>query len=307
MSVARRSMCAAAVGIAMMLSWAAPASAVHNGATTCRFDDGVVRLRLASQHSVRLLVNEGRIKYFDLSDSSRFGQCGSAHVRNTDRILISETVAGTTRLQFDQQLGRFGPGRTIEDRGVSEIEVRLGTLTDLWIMGRPRGERITIGSRGVNLNRDRDVDLIGTNLRQIHVWGFEGDDWISGRGGRGTGNAWRSGGLLVVGGDGDDILVGTGRGDVLDGDLGADRIYGRGGNDEIDGGQESDVLFGGAGRDVMWGGSWPDRIEGGAGDDSLFAADSQQDTVNGGDGIDRAETDDVDSVSNVESTTYGQP
>lgn len=102
-------------------------------------------------------------------------------------------------------------------------------------------------------------------------------------------------------------LLGTGRGHVLERDLGADRIYGRGGNDEIDGGQESDVLFGGADRDVMWGGSWPDRTEGGGVDDSLFAADSQPDTVNGGDGMDRAETDDVDSLSTVESTTYGQP
>lgn len=298
-----------AVVAAMLVMGLLPgASALDDGHhTTCRYADGVVRLRLASQHQVRLYVVDRRITFHDLRDSSRGGPCGRARVGNTDRILIRESAPGTARLQFDEQLGRLAPGRTREASGVSEIEVKLGTLKDLWVMTRARAQDITVGAHGVNINGDRDVDLIGDNLRVISVYSADGDDRITASGGRGTGEAWNRGSLIVYAGDGDDTVIGSRRGDVLDGGLGFDQIEGRAGNDLIDGGQEGDRLYGGSGRDFVTGDSWADEIYGGPGDDTLDAADSTADAVDGGDGEDKAFIDDADDVSAVESPVYGAP
>ena len=102
----------------------------------CTYANGVVTLNLAAEHVTRLLVVDGRIEFADLAHYQFKGRCGSATVRNTDRIRITEDDPGNSQLQFDQQIGRFGPGRTPEANGRSEIEVNLGTLRDIWIMGR---------------------------------------------------------------------------------------------------------------------------------------------------------------------------
>ena len=67
---------------------AAPSAAFHAGSTACSFRDGVITLRLASEHVVRLLVVDGRIEYADLTDYSGTARCGRATVNNTRRIDI---------------------------------------------------------------------------------------------------------------------------------------------------------------------------------------------------------------------------
>ena len=287
----------------------APATAFHNGTTACSYSDGIVRLRLADEHVVRLLVVGGDIEFADLThyDERYYGQCGRATVHNTDRILISETRPGGSRLQFDQQIGRFGPGRTEEASGRSEIEVRLGTLTDLWVMGRDNGEHVTLGQRGANLNNDGDLDLIGTELQEVSFYLMDGPDQFSAEGGRGTGEAYRRGGLVVDGMGGSDVLRGSPRRDLLYGFVGNDRIYGRGGNDDVDGGPHIDRLLGGYGADVMGAEGSDDEVLAGPGDDLILANDSAADTIDGGTGSDHAFIDTLDSTSRVERTTYGNP
>ena len=78
---------------------------------------------------------------------------------------------------------------------------------------------------------------------------------------------------------GDDIVMGTTKGETLHGDEGNDRIYGGSGddlllgwtgNDTLESGSGNDRLFGDAGDDELRGSSGNDRFEGGRGADRLY-------------------------------------
>jgi Ca2+-binding RTX toxin-like protein len=78
----------------------------------------------------------------------------------------------------------------------------------------------------------------------------------------------------INGGDGDDILNGTARNDVMSGGAGNDTLNGADGNDRILGNQGSDTFRGGNGNDeLIWNpGDGNDVMdgEGGGGDDAVF-------------------------------------
>jgi Ca2+-binding RTX toxin-like protein len=59
----------------------------------------------------------------------------------------------------------------------------------------------------------------------------------------------------LVGGFGNDILIGNDKGDLLDGGVGNDYLVGNGGIDTLTGGEGDDILDGGTGNDMMSGGS----------------------------------------------------
>jgi Ca2+-binding RTX toxin-like protein len=100
------------------------------------------------------------------------------------------------------------------------------------------------------------------------------------------------------------ILVGTNRGETIDGSSGPDVLFGRGGrdtlrgadgndmicggtgSDRIDGGAGDDVLLGGAGNDVIRGAEGDDVLRGGWGADLLFGGPGD-DILRGGRGADR--------------------
>ncbi|MCL2929347.1 MAG: hypothetical protein MGG37_15595 [Trichodesmium sp. MAG_R01] len=82
----------------------------------------------------------------------------------------------------------------------------------------------------------------------------------------------------LIGGVGDDTIIGLNGADTLAGRIGNDQIIGsRGndlllgqdGNDELQGRQGNDHLLGGDGDDQLNGGQGRDRINGGPGDDTL--------------------------------------
>jgi hypothetical protein len=290
--------CLALAGVAGM-----PAKA--SAYSWCTYANGVVTLNLAAEHVTRLLVVDGHIAFADLAFYEFRGRCGRATVWNTDRIRITEDDPGNSRLQLDQQIGRFGPGRTREASGRSEIEVNLGTLRDIWIMGRASSEVVTIGERGVNLNGDGDVDLIGSRLAEVTVFANDGDDVVRATGHAGTGDPWQPpiwGYLSASGGDGDDLLVGTSRRDHLYGDVGFDVLSGHRGRDSLYGDEYSDVIRGGAGADYIVGGSWTDVMEAGPGDDFIDAYDLTADDVHGGTGFDSAHVDLNDDLTSIEAT-----
>jgi Ca2+-binding RTX toxin-like protein len=291
---------------AIMAGAVAVTATAASASTGCTFASGVVRLNLEPNHQVRLLVVDGHIEFADLSNYQNKGRCGRATVWNTDRIRITEDDPGNSRLQFDQQIGRFAPGRTREASGRSEIEVNLGTLRDIWVMGRPGSDVVTVGERGVNINGDGDVDLVGSRLAQVFVFAADGDDVVRATGGAGTGDRWlppRWGYLWASGGQGDDLLIGTRRGDSLYGDDGFDDLRGRAGRDWLRGGNHADLIIGGDGDDHIVAGSWPDTVHAGAGDDFIDVYDLGPDEVDGGPGFDSAQADPEDNLSRVESVS----
>ncbi|MEM6896693.1 MAG: peroxidase family protein, partial [Pseudomonadota bacterium] len=75
----------------------------------------------------------------------------------------------------------------------------------------------------------------------------------------------------LVGGSGDDTLLGGARGDILRGDDGADILRGGSGFDRMAGNGGRDLLDGGKGDDTLYGGAAADQILGGAGDDVIWA------------------------------------
>jgi Ca2+-binding RTX toxin-like protein len=77
----------------------------------------------------------------------------------------------------------------------------------------------------------------------------------------------------VDGSDFDDIIIGDGIGNVLEGFDGDDTITGGGGDDVLRGGHGDDVLLGGAGNDTLIGGSGSDTLDGGDGVDTADYSD----------------------------------
>ncbi len=80
----------------------------------------------------------------------------------------------------------------------------------------------------------------------------------------------------IVGGAGDDELVGTNRADIICGLEGNDRLDGKGGRDCLEGGPGDDVLNGGRAIDALHGGEGDDACNGGRGKDSAGGCETIQ-------------------------------
>jgi len=146
--------------------------------------------------------------------------------------------------------------------------------------GRTTGVRVTIdgiaddGEPGEGDNVLPDVEV---------VLGGRGDDVL-------IGNDAFVNALAGLGGN--DILVGGGGEiDILFGDRGNDDLIGGPGVDILDGGRGNDRLRGGAGEDELTGGPGRDVLAGGSGSDDFKARDREGDAVLGGPGSDYAVVD----------------
>lgn len=131
------------------------------------------------------------------------------------------------------------------------------------------------------------------------ILGQGGDDTIDG--GRdlarldgGTGDDHITGTGILIGGTGNDTLLGGRKRDFLYGGSGADSIRGGRASDIIFGGSEDDTCKGEAGNDVIFGEDGRDKLRGGEGNDKLFGAigkdtlfgDEGDDTLYGGENLD---------------------
>ena len=134
-----------------------------------------------------------------------------------------------------------------------------------------------------------------SSIREVQLLGFDGNDTLSVN--------TRSIPAYVVGGAGNDTLmggdepdnfVGGGGKDILDSGGGNDRLDGGNGNDKLLGGLGDDRLIGNDGNDVLIGGDGRDEFFAGAGDDVLYSRDVFIDLLNGGDGSDFAQLDALD-------------
>ena len=73
----------------------------------------------------------------------------------------------------------------------------------------------------------------------------------------------------IYGGSGNDILIGNGLNNTLNGYEGDDVLSGGDGNDTLNGGAGNDKLYGGAGADTLDGGDGNDTLYGESGNDTL--------------------------------------
>ena len=191
----------------------------------------------------------------------------------------------------DELLG--GDGDDLIDGGAGADRLDGGAgWNRLSFRGRREGVTVDLAA-----GRTSDGDSVA-NIKT--VVGGHGDDRLLGSRG--------DDGLL--GWDGDDTLHGRGGEDTLFGERGADRLDGGGGDDQLYGGTGADRLNGGGGDDQLYGESGADSLFSGAGRDRLFggadrdrvhARDGFPDRADCGGGRDHAEIDAKDHVHACET------
>jgi Ca2+-binding RTX toxin-like protein len=243
-----------------------------------------------------------------------------ATTHSIDRIVFRPD-GDNHQLTIDESGGRFEPGASPEPGG-DEIEIvavfprdstRRNLRPGIRILGTPGPDTMRIGRQGrdatainLDIRRDgqhRDADVLG-----LATW--PADYLLDGRGGNdrlgSSGRGREFAGPLpenhvaLRGGDGDDILFGGPRRDLIQTGDGNDVAYGRGGDDRISMGGGFDRVVAGRGDDsiTVWGGassdSPPDLISGGSGRDSIRALDGQVESINCGPGLDHVWIDAFD-------------
>ncbi len=165
--------------------------------------------------------------------------------------------------------------------------VRIGALAFacamMFLVGTPSfgqtcvdGEgNVRAATDGCIVNGRRNKPCVGSSGRDLII-GTNGDDVIVAGGGRDL-IFGRRGNDVICGDDGDDWIHAGWDDDVVHGGAGRDDIRGDFGDDIIAGGADADDIRGGWGDDKIFGEGGGDRIDGGFGDDE----------VHGGPGDDR--------------------
>jgi Ca2+-binding RTX toxin-like protein len=194
--------------------------------------------------------------------------CSDATVSNTDTINATGT-GGEDDFFVDIGGGLFAPGFTDEGDGTSEIEIHVnGAGGDRDLVGADGGalsDFLVLGSDGFNLNADSDADVLFSETEFVGLFGFEGNDTLTSRGGFGTGGPVRA---VLFGFQGNDRLLSGRKADILGGGFGRDVVKGGSGRDLINGGGGADKLFGQKGNDRLAGSGGNDRLVGGPGIDT---------------------------------------
>jgi Ca2+-binding RTX toxin-like protein len=252
----------AAAAIALALGGASAPGA--DAATTCKFSDAVVEVRM-TQHkdSASFATASGTI---GIGGPAGPVTCtgGTPTTRNTDAILIldrSDNLAtaagydGDTRVSIHEP-AVFGPGKTEEPFSEDEIEFFVDTLSgyDSLTLGGLGRQDITVGNDGANWTFDEDADMVGMPFDDIRLFAYRSSDNISGQGGRGTGAPLSTAKYFGIKGEaGDDRLLGSdiAGGDVIEGEDGNDTIEGGAGDDKLRGWTGDDTLDGGPGADTI--------------------------------------------------------
>jgi Ca2+-binding RTX toxin-like protein len=225
----------------------------------------------------------------------RFGAvpapCGAATTANTDSISIAGNAGTTERLTLDQRTGLLGPGATPEFN-IPEIEIAttLGDATDTIVLYLTEGDDVVAqGQNGLSMNSDGDLDVtVSPGAFPMEIYALGGNDIVNARGSGGAGLAFL-GPVVIEGGEGDDLLRGSWKADVLTGGPGKDRLEGHQDVDSIQGGPADDQLTGGDGNDTLVGGAGKDTYSASGGNDVIFADDGEADgSINGGSETDTA-------------------
>jgi Ca2+-binding RTX toxin-like protein len=152
-----------------------------------------------------------------------------------------------------------------------------------WASYANAGGAVTVDlSEGTSSGADGSDDLKGIE----NVLGGIGNDSILGDGLNNVLDGG-NGDDTVLSFVGDDSVVGGDGSDSLIGNEGADTLLGGTGNDTLLGNEQADSLAGGDNNDLLQGGQDTDTLDGGAGDDTL-AGGTGENRLTGGDGNDFA-------------------
>ncbi len=200
--------------------------------------------------------------------------------------LLVDMAATTTQLSAD------GTVLVQLADNVEELSVTAGSDEDRMTVEALPGTGLERLSVDLSTSNDR-FDARDLEDVKVTVMGGSGDDNLIGTAGSDVLNGeggndlirGRAGDDTVIGGTGDDVVIGGGGDDVARGQRGNDDVRGGNGNDLVFGGTEFDTLSGGAGHDFLRGAEDPDFISGGGGDDTLQGVGGE-DELRGGDGND---------------------
>lgn len=146
--------------------------------------------------------------------------------------------------------GQLTDGTTIDARDSVRIEGIGFNDRTLSVNGTQGSDWVVIrqirGEVAVFTNFDSPRAVKSDQVATIHVNTFEGSDTAS------LGRLRRIiSSVVVSGGDGNDMLIGSSNDDILIGGDGRDTVLGRGGDDLIVGGSGLDLLGGGGGQDLL--------------------------------------------------------
>ena len=267
---------ALAVGMSLLLAPAAGASA--GPGASCVYVPQTRQLFVVIKHADEAVPENApdgqavigryadRIAGID-SDSATPVPCsgGEPTVFNTDQVFVRKTRSvESAELGLDLRQGLLAPGVTPERDGTPEIEVSADIGRGKVVIAMTTGpDHVLIGTAeraaAVDFNgveQIHDVDLIAGSSPLV-VYGGLGDDVLDAAPGAGLDPAGaRTSPTTLLGGPGDDLLVGTSRNDLIQGDRGTDLVAAGGGGDVVLGYD----------RHV-------DRIDCGAGDDRFVYVD----------------------------------
>ena len=177
-----------------------------------------------------------------------------------------------------------GPGNDLNiwnnGDGSDSVDGGSGTDTQRVIGADGAGDEFEIGDDAGDAVFERTnlglFTLTLDDVEQLEVRGEDGDDTFTVNDLAGTDLTT----VTFVGGDGDDLLDGTGTAtrlvgfgrddaDTLSGGSASDRLEGGDGDDVLNGNGGADSLFGQSGNDTIFGGNGEDIVNGGAGDDTI--------------------------------------
>ena len=208
------------------------------------------------------------------------------------KVVYARVNAGgsTTALTSDPRHGSDFDGRLSGTKGPDVIIAP--PRTENHISGRKGDDCLFGGSRQDKLQGNAGNDLLVGYGQNDQLFGEDGDDILFGG----------SNDDRLKGQDGNDYLFGGPGDDSVGGGNDDDKAYGNEGDDTVSGHRGDDEVYGGEGNDRIAGNPGTDVLQAGDGDDKLFldADDLSAITkgnqtfkwINGGDGHDRAHTDD---------------
>lgn len=189
----------------------------------------------------------------------------------------------------------------------SDVETLIGGAGNDHIVGSSSANLLMgNGGKDTLIGGDGNDTLSGGNKNDLLIGGKGADFLIGGPGGADRADySDRTAALSLtldgIANDGEtdenDNLAGTI--EVLVGGAGDDTIIGSGRSQLFFGGGGDDLLRGGGGGDTLQGDDGNDTLMGEGGDDVIFARDGGRDLIIGGSGTDLADTDGADNVSAI--------
>jgi Ca2+-binding RTX toxin-like protein len=260
-AVANRSLAVAAATVAVLAGLAAPSA---QAATTCAHSvPGLLEVHTSSQGDFAIVsAAGGAIGVRNLAGTITCAGA-PASTASIDTILVVDdsdnpttpaTNDGDTYVSIKEPAG-FGPGKTGETDGVSEIEFLVDPKAgrDELAMGGGGAQVLVAGNSGVSWSSDSDADVVGMPFDLLALSGGPQPSYLSGQGGHGTGAPLSTASLALYGDLAGDTLIGGDApiGDSLNGGPGNDTIVGHGGADALEPSAGDDTLQGGTGVDAV--------------------------------------------------------